>query len=77
MKDFRPSPPTINVPLLMCHGKMDPVVRYQFGEQSVETMKTAGLTNVEFCSYPYLMHALGTKELVDMREWLQRILPSK
>ncbi|CAH0482297.1 unnamed protein product [Peronospora belbahrii] len=66
---------TANVPLLMCHGEKDPVVRYEYGKMSKVKLETAGVKNVEFHSYPDMEHSACMEELDDITKWLQRVLP--
>ncbi|CAI5720786.1 unnamed protein product [Peronospora destructor] len=72
---FQLAPETANVPLLMCHGEQDPVVRFDYGKMSKVKLETAGVKNVEFCSYPDMEHSACMEELDDVTKWLQRVIP--
>uniref|UniRef100_M4C0G3 Phospholipase/carboxylesterase/thioesterase domain-containing protein n=1 Tax=Hyaloperonospora arabidopsidis (strain Emoy2) TaxID=559515 RepID=M4C0G3_HYAAE len=73
---FQVSPETANVPLLMCHGEQDPVVRFEYGKMSKEKLETAGVKDVEFHSYPDMEHSACMEELSDVTKWLQRVIPA-
>ncbi|RQM09600.1 hypothetical protein DD237_007804 [Peronospora effusa] len=72
---FQLTPDTANVPLLMCHGEQDPVVRFDYGKMSKVKLETAGVKNVEFYSYPDMEHSACMEELDDVTKWLQRVIP--
>ncbi|OAV93334.1 hypothetical protein PTTG_09150 [Puccinia triticina 1-1 BBBD Race 1] len=60
------------------HGTDDPVVQYQWGAKSVDFLKEdLGLTNVEFKSYPDLVHSASPLELRHLLEWLLAHLPNQ
>ncbi|KAF1785735.1 Alpha/Beta hydrolase fold [Phytophthora cactorum] len=66
---FQCAPETTDVPLLMCHGEQDPVVRFDYGKMSKEKLETA------FHSYPDMEHGACMEELDDVTKWLQRVIP--
>lgn len=72
---FALTPETVDVPLMMCHGDMDPVVRFQWGEMSKKKLEADGVKNVEFRVYPGMEHSACMEELTDIQRWLGRILP--
>ncbi|ETK93605.1 hypothetical protein L915_03242 [Phytophthora nicotianae] len=72
---FQFAPETVDVPLLMCHGEQDPVVRFDYGKMSKEKLETAGVKNIEFHSYPDMEHGACMEELDDVTKWLQRVIP--
>lgn len=49
------------LPLFWGHGNADPVVRYEWGQQSVNQLKALGFKDIEFKTYPGLssLAALG------------------
>jgi lysophospholipase-1 len=63
------------VPLLMCHGEEDPVVRFEYGKMSKEKLEAAGVKDLEFHTYPDMEHGACMEELDDVTKWLQRVLP--
>lgn len=63
-------------PLFACHGKRDPLVQYDWGKKTVDTLTDAGI-KTEFHSFPNLSHEMNTKELHLLQEWIMRILPEQ
>lgn len=61
--------------ILQCHGKMDPVVGYKYGEMTKEAL-TSFCSKHEFKSYVDLAHSSSPKEMSDVNEWLKKRLPS-
>ncbi|KAG6579848.1 Acyl-protein thioesterase 1 [Phytophthora cinnamomi] len=72
---FQFAPETADVPLLMCHGEQDPVVRFDYGKMSKEKLEAAGVKDVEFHTYPDMEHGACMEELDDVTKWLQRVVP--
>ncbi|OQR96612.1 acyl-protein thioesterase [Thraustotheca clavata] len=64
-----------NVPLLMCHGDCDMVVRLSWAEKSIEKVKEQGVANVEFKVYENLDHGASMEEITKVQKWLEKILP--
>ncbi|KAJ0399392.1 hypothetical protein P43SY_008150 [Pythium insidiosum] len=75
MKAFAVTPETKQVPLLMCHGEIDPVVQFQWGKLSKEKIAASGVQQVEFRTYPDMEHSACMEELDDIKRWLTRVLP--
>jgi phospholipase/carboxylesterase len=63
------SPASRGVPILMCHGSQDEVVRQEFGELSRDAMRAEGLA-VAWHSYP-MGHSVCVAEIGDISTWLQ------
>lgn len=61
-------------PILMCHGDADPVVRFEFGQESASFLKKLG-HNVNFQAYPGLVHSANPKELSDIAAFLKEHIP--
>lgn len=61
-------------PLLMCHGELDQVVAFRYGQQSYQALKDAGV-NVAFKQYPYAGHELAPQEVKDVKAFLKNQLP--
>jgi len=59
-------------PILMCHGTEDPVVAQQFGAQSRDVMRNAGLP-VDWREYR-MGHTLCMEEIADLSAWLRERL---
>jgi phospholipase/carboxylesterase len=60
------------IPILICHGSMDPVVAESLGHKSVATLQNLGFVP-EFNSYP-MEHSLCPQEIEDIADWISRTL---
>lgn len=60
------------IPIMICHGSMDPVVPELLGQNSVATLQEMGF-KPEYHSYP-MEHSLCPQQVVDISAWLSRIL---
>lgn len=60
------------VPILMCHGRQDPVVPLQLGELSRGALQTLGY-QVDFRTYD-MPHSVCVDEVQDIAGWLSRVL---
>lgn len=54
------------VPIFQCHGEVDPVVPYKFGQLSHYSLKTF-MKNAQFTSYPGLSHSSSQQEMDDIK----------
>jgi phospholipase/carboxylesterase len=61
-----------SMPILICHGSMDPVVSEALGQKSVATLKNLGFTP-QYNSYP-MEHSLCPQQIVDIAKWMGRTL---
>ena len=61
-----------SIPILICHGSMDPVVSEALGLKSVATLKNLGFAP-EYNSYP-MEHSLCPQQIMDIAAWMSRIL---
>jgi len=61
-----------DIPILMCHGRQDPVVPYQLGDDSRKLLEAQGYL-VDFRSYN-MPHSVCAEEVADVSQWLQQIL---
>jgi len=61
-----------SIPILICHGSMDPVVSEALGLKSAATLKNLGLVP-EYNSYP-MEHSLCPQQIVDIAAWMSRTL---
>jgi len=59
-------------PVLMCHGRMDPVVPVEMGLEARDALRSTGYT-VEWHEYP-MEHEVCAAELDEIRRWLARAL---
>lgn len=60
------------LPILICHGSMDPVVPEALGKKSVATLQSLGFVP-EYNSYP-MEHSLCPQQIVDIADWISRTL---
>ncbi len=60
------------VPILMCHGRMDPVVPVAMGIEARDVLSAQGYA-VEWHEYP-MEHAVCAAELAETAQWLRGVL---
>ena len=68
------TPANAATPVLFCHGDADEVVRLQFGQQSADALRGAGLP-VTFKIYRGMGHSACPAELSDVADFLTERLP--
>ncbi len=61
------------IPILMCHGREDPIVPMALARQSFDALNAAGFTP-RWRDYS-MQHQLCAPEIVDISRWLLEILP--
>lgn len=66
------SPANSSVPILMCHGRADPIVLYSMGTESRDALEAQGYP-VEWHEYP-MQHEVCAEEIAVVGRWLQRRL---
>lgn len=66
------SGPGRQAPILMCHGRFDPVVALSLGETSRDLLRQHGCS-VEWKEYP-MQHQVCAHEIADISAWLVRVL---
>ncbi|KAJ1851070.1 hypothetical protein LPJ73_003173 [Coemansia sp. RSA 2703] len=64
------------IPIFQAHGTADEVVKYQYGQMTQEALKKSGYT-VEFNEYENMGHQSCSEELNDLKEFLEKQIPSK
>ncbi|XP_055320138.1 acyl-protein thioesterase 1 [Sitodiplosis mosellana] len=62
------------VPIFQCHGEVDPVVPYKFGQLSHYSLKTF-MKNAQFSSYPGLSHSSSQQEMDDIKDFIEKHVP--
>lgn len=62
------------VQILQCHGDCDPIVPYKMGQMTAHLLKSF-MKNVDFRSYPGLMHTSSDEELRDLKAFVEQYLP--
>ncbi|KAF9905105.1 hypothetical protein EC991_001991 [Linnemannia zychae] len=63
-------------PIFWGHGDSDQVVKYKFGEQSVEFLKD-NKYSVRFHTYPRMGHSACNEELRDLLSFFQEVIPEE
>ena len=61
-----------SIPVLICHGALDPVVPESLGKKSLSTLESLGF-DVQYHSYP-IDHAVCPQEIEDIGQWISKIL---
>ena len=61
------------IPILMCHGREDPIVPVELARQSFDALNGAGFTP-RWRDYS-MQHQLCAEEIVDISQWLLQVLP--
>ena len=64
-----------NLPILMCHGRLDPVVPLTMGVEARDALVAHGCP-VEWHEYP-MAHEVCRPELADISRWLRDVLGAK
>ncbi|GFY99789.1 alpha/beta-Hydrolases superfamily protein [Actinidia rufa] len=58
------------LPILLCHGRGDEVVPFEFDEKSSHAMRSSGFRDVTFKAYDGLGHYTNPEEMDDFCAWL-------
>ena len=61
-----------DIPILMCHGKQDPVVPFELGDHSRKILEAQSYA-VDFRTYN-MPHSLCAEEVTDISTWLQKVI---
>ncbi|XP_072898421.1 acyl-protein thioesterase 1-like [Hemitrygon akajei] len=68
--------PNKDIHILQCHGEADQLVPLAFGNLTSSKLKTIiNPENVIFKSYPNVMHCSCSKEMLDIKEFIEKQLP--
>ncbi|KAI3524506.1 hypothetical protein L1887_03164 [Cichorium endivia] len=62
--------PAASLPILLCHGRVDDVVWFHYGEKSAEKLTSAGFENLTFKSFHSLGHYIIPEEMDAVSSWL-------
>lgn len=62
-------------PFLQCHGDCDPIVPFKWGQMTASILK-GYLKSIEFKTYGGLMHSSSDEEMKDIKDFVQKQLPS-
>ncbi|GAB4854123.1 hypothetical protein Ancab_022705 [Ancistrocladus abbreviatus] len=63
-----------SLPILLCHGSADDVVVYEHGENTAQTLSSAGFQTLTFKSYDGIGHYTTPEETNEVSNWLAAIL---
>uniref|UniRef100_A0A8D2CQB5 Acyl-protein thioesterase 1 n=1 Tax=Sciurus vulgaris TaxID=55149 RepID=A0A8D2CQB5_SCIVU len=70
------SGPNRDISVLQCHGDCDPLVPLMFGSLTVEKLKTlVNPANVTFKIYEGMMHCSCQQEMMDVKQFIDKLLP--
>lgn len=61
-----------DIPILMCHGRQDPVVPFELGDKSKQLL-TEQKYVIDFRAYN-MAHSVCAEEVMDISQWLQKVL---
>ncbi|XP_006859870.1 PREDICTED: acyl-protein thioesterase 1-like [Chrysochloris asiatica] len=65
-----------DISILQCHGDCDPLVPLMFGSLTVEKLKTlVNPANVTFKTYESIMHSSCKQEMMDVKQFIDKLLP--
>ncbi|XP_025250517.1 acyl-protein thioesterase 1 isoform X2 [Chlorocebus sabaeus] len=65
-----------DISILQCHGDCDPLVPLMFGSLTVEKLKTlVNPVNVTFKTYEGMMHSSCQQEMMDVKQFIDKLLP--
>uniref|UniRef100_A0A2K5ESJ2 Acyl-protein thioesterase 1 n=1 Tax=Aotus nancymaae TaxID=37293 RepID=A0A2K5ESJ2_AOTNA len=65
-----------DISILQCHGDCDPLVPLMFGSLTVEKLKTlVNPANVTFKTYEGMMHSSCQQEMMDVKQFIDKVLP--
>uniref|UniRef100_A0A0D9SDU6 Acyl-protein thioesterase 1 n=1 Tax=Chlorocebus sabaeus TaxID=60711 RepID=A0A0D9SDU6_CHLSB len=65
-----------DISILQCHGDCDPLVPLMFGCLTVEKLKTlVNPANVTFKTYEGMMHSSCQQEMMDVKQFIDKLLP--
>jgi phospholipase/carboxylesterase len=67
------SPANHAIPILMCHGRRDPILPLELAHKSLETLIAQGYSP-RLLEYP-MEHTLCAEEVVAISQWLAQVLP--
>lgn len=62
-----------SIPILICHGSLDPVVAESMGQKGLAVLQNLGFVP-EYNSYA-MEHSVCPQEIVDIAAWIRRVLP--
>ena len=67
------APANLGVPILMCHGREDPIVPLELAEKSCDVLTDLGY-HPRWLDYP-MQHQVCAAEMLAISQWLAQVLP--
>lgn len=64
-----------DVPIMHCHGQIDPMVQVGMATKSQEAVKEMGAKDYQLKTYPDLLHSVNMEEIQDVQTFLEKVLP--
>lgn len=71
-----PTPANAKLPIMLCHGEMDPIAKVEWSRKSFDHLSQLGLPT-QGNVYPGVGHEFAVMETTDIREFLQQVVPPK
>lgn len=65
-------PAQSGLPVLVCHGSLDPMLNESLGRDAVESLRHLGMVP-EYHSYP-MAHQVSPQEIVQIGQWIRAVL---
>lgn len=65
-----------DTPLYMCHGDRDTTVPISWGQKTYQDLTNSGISG-NFIVIKNAFHELNRNELLDLFEWIQKIMPNR
>ena len=65
-------PAQSGLPVLVCHGSMDPMLNESLGRAAAESLRRLGMVP-EYHAYP-MAHQVSTQEIVQIGQWIRAVL---
>ncbi|KAF7991924.1 hypothetical protein HCN44_010725 [Aphidius gifuensis] len=62
-----------DTPLLMCHGKKDSLISFEWGTMTRDVLKSM-VQDVNFITYPQLIHEVCDQEIQELKSFIDRVL---
>ncbi|XP_049859659.1 acyl-protein thioesterase 2 isoform X2 [Schistocerca gregaria] len=63
-----------DIPYIQCHGDCDPIVPYKWGQMTASLLKQF-LRQIEFKTYRGMMHSSSDEEILDLKAFLEKVIP--
>nr|XP_043624503.1 acyl-protein thioesterase 2-like [Erigeron canadensis] len=69
-EDYEVGSRAASLPILLCHGRGDDVIRFRYGQMSAEKLTSFGFEDLTFKSFPSLGHYTIPEEMDEVVHWL-------